>query len=225
MSSNPPRCSASLPGEGLSSTATWSGGSSLASGEERPASAASRDKVAKEGEACGLRSSDEEYSVHVMKADFKFNAAHFVAYKGFRERLHGHNYTVGVRMWSRSPNEDGYVVDFGDIKRLVRAKCKKMNEYFLVPCKSDVLDISFPNPKQLQIVCEDGATFSFPRGDCAELPIVHSTVEELAQYFTKCLVGEMHEVIKRRGIYRIEVIVSEAPGQSASYLCPIGPSR
>ena len=28
----------------------------------------------------------EKYSVHVAKADFKFNAAHFVAYKGFRER-------------------------------------------------------------------------------------------------------------------------------------------
>ena len=40
----------------------------------------------------------EKYSVFVAKADFKFNAAHFVAYKGFRERLHGHNYTVGVRL-------------------------------------------------------------------------------------------------------------------------------
>jgi hypothetical protein len=40
----------------------------------------------------------EAYSVYVAKADFKFNAAHFVAYKGFRERLHGHNYTVGVRL-------------------------------------------------------------------------------------------------------------------------------
>ena len=33
----------------------------------------------------------EKYCVHVCKQDFKFNAAHFVAYKGFREKLHGHS--------------------------------------------------------------------------------------------------------------------------------------
>ena len=37
-------------------------------------------------EASAFASYLEKYSVHVAKADFKFNAAHFVAYKGFRER-------------------------------------------------------------------------------------------------------------------------------------------
>lgn len=32
------------------------------------------------------------------------------------------------------------------------------------------------------MTCEDGARFLLPRGDCAMLPIVHSTAEELAQY-------------------------------------------
>lgn len=39
-----------------------------------------------EDEATAFTSYLEKYSVHVAKADFKFNAAHFVAYKGFRER-------------------------------------------------------------------------------------------------------------------------------------------
>ena len=39
-----------------------------------------------EDEASAFTSYLEKYSVHVAKADFKFNAAHFVAYKGFRER-------------------------------------------------------------------------------------------------------------------------------------------
>jgi hypothetical protein len=32
------------------------------------------------------------------------------------------------------------------------------------------------------MACEDGARFLLPLGDCAMLPIVHSTAEELAQY-------------------------------------------
>ena len=34
----------------------------------------------------------------VGREDFKFSAAHFVAFEGFRERMHGHNYHVAVRM-------------------------------------------------------------------------------------------------------------------------------
>ena len=41
---------------------------------------------------------DAEFEVFVGKEDFKFSAAHFVAYDGFRERLHGHNYQVAVRL-------------------------------------------------------------------------------------------------------------------------------
>ena len=45
--------------------------------------------------------------VFVMKQDFKFHCAHFVAFKGYRERLHGHNYTVGVRMRGTRRGHDG----------------------------------------------------------------------------------------------------------------------
>ena len=46
--------------------------------------------------------------------------AHFVAFKGFRERLHGHNYTVGVRVFGPLSEGDGYVLDFGDVKKAPR---------------------------------------------------------------------------------------------------------
>ena len=62
----------------------------------------------------------EKYSVFVAKADFKFNAAHFVAYDGFREKLHGHNYTVAVHFEAEGIQADGYVIDFGDIKAVVK---------------------------------------------------------------------------------------------------------
>ena len=38
------------------------------------------------------------YRVVVEKDYLKFSAAHFIAYKGFREPLHGHNYQVSVAL-------------------------------------------------------------------------------------------------------------------------------
>ena len=64
--------------------------------------------------------------------NFKFSSGHFVAYRGFRERLHGHNYTMAVKIWG-AVLEDGYVVDFGVIKDATKAMCKQLNEYVLLP--------------------------------------------------------------------------------------------
>lgn len=124
-----------------------------------------------------------EFEVFVSKEDLKFNCAHFIAYKGFRERLHGHNYRVSVRIvGADTVNDDGYVMDFGDIKKQARALCSSINEYFICPMRSRDLTIT-EEGNQLCIECEDGARFAFPRSDCAMLPIFHSSAEELAHWF------------------------------------------
>ena len=125
-----------------------------------------------------------EFEVFISKADFKFNCAHFIAYKGFRERLHGHNYTVSINAIGNSGlslNEDGYLIDFGDIKAGTRKICKELNEYFICPMRSDVIDIQEIN-NQMCLTCQDGSNFVFPRKDCVLLPIQHSSAEELAHY-------------------------------------------
>jgi dihydroneopterin triphosphate aldolase (PTPS-III) / 6-pyruvoyltetrahydropterin synthase len=123
------------------------------------------------------------FSVFVSKADFRFNCAHFISFKGFRERLHGHNYRLSIKITgSDTIGDDGYVIDFGDIKKSTRRLCKELNEYFIAPMKSDTLSFSEVD-KQLCIVCEDGSTFSFPKTDVKMLPIIHSSAEELSHYF------------------------------------------
>ncbi len=59
-----------------------------------------------------------------------------------RERLHGHNYRVSVKLKGTRRSSDGYLLDFGDVKAVVKKICKELNEYFLCPMHSDVLDIS-----------------------------------------------------------------------------------
>ncbi|KAI9912056.1 hypothetical protein PsorP6_009231 [Peronosclerospora sorghi] len=130
--------------------------------------------------------SNEAFKVHVSKDYMKFNAAHFIAYKGFREKLHGHNYRLAVTITGQV-GPDGYVVDFGDIKKISRVVCNDLNESFLVPMNSDALKISFEG-QNVHITTEDMAEFSFPKSDCSLLPIVHSSAEELAVYISNQLV-------------------------------------
>lgn len=51
----------------------------------------------------------------------KFTAAHFIAYRGYREKLHGHNYTVSLCIEGQV-NDDGYVFDFTELKKVKKAK-------------------------------------------------------------------------------------------------------
>eukprot|EP00644_Phytophthora_capsici_P009095 jgi/Phyca11/102250/e_gw1.6.322.1 len=159
---------------------------------------------------------DKIVKVHVSKDYMKFNAAHFIAYKGFREKLHGHNYRCAVTITGQV-GSDGYVVDFGEIKRISRVICKDLNESFLVPMRSDILTISFEGPN-IHITTEDLATFSFPQADCSLLPIVHSSAEELAMYISDQLVDKFTlEALLNRKVQKLEVTISEADQQFASY--------
>ncbi len=78
-------------------------------------------------------------SQRAQRLAFYASADDTVALRVFR--LHGHNYTVGVRLEAEGVQHDGYVVDFGDIKKVARKLCKDLNELFLCPAQSDVMDI------------------------------------------------------------------------------------
>lgn len=155
----------------------------------------------------------ESFKVFVTKDYLKFSAAHFIAYKGFREALHGHNYRVSVEVEGQL-GEQGYVVDFGVVKKLARELCGQLDEKVLVPKQSDVLTVR-EETGQVFLVSETGE-FSFPRQDCVLLPIIHSSAEELARY----LAGELRRRLERQGVAGVRAIqvgVEETTGQAAFY--------
>lgn len=170
--------------------------------------------------AAEVRGSEDSATRHlnIDLPDIQFSAAHFVAYQGFREQLHGHNYNVRVRLGvSRSHiGSDGYIVDFGDVKKVARSLCKPLKSRTLIPTKSDVLQIQ-ETDGQVNILCEDGARMSLPAADCAMLPIVHSTAEEISEYLWKECMRLLGPMFRSRGVEWCEVTVSERPGQGASY--------
>lgn len=155
----------------------------------------------------------QRYSVVVAKEYLKFAAAHFIAYPGFREPLHGHNYQVSVRV-EADLGPEGYVLDFGVVKRVARALCDELDERTLVPAESDCLTVTVQDGV-VTLVTEEGHRFAFPVVDCAVLPIVHSSAEELAAH----LLGRLRDALRTeaagRTLVALEVGVAEAPGQIA----------
>ena len=154
------------------------------------------------------------FSIHVTKENLKFSAAHFIAYPGFREPLHGHNYQVGVRVEGRLA-ETGYVLDFGLIKKVTKEIADRLDERTIIPADSDCLRFE-RGAKELTVIYGEDR-FVFPLADVAILPIAHSSAEELARY----LWNELHDALEARAalseIIAIEISVAEGPGQAAIY--------
>jgi 6-pyruvoyltetrahydropterin/6-carboxytetrahydropterin synthase len=153
------------------------------------------------------------YSVVVAKDFLKFSAAHFIAYPGFREPLHGHNYQVSVRV-DAALGPEGYVLDFGLVKRVARALCEELDERVLVPAASDCLRI-IAGEDTVEVETQDGGRFRFPAADVRLLPIGHSSAEELAGYLLARLRAALAAETAGRQVIALEVGVAEAPGQVA----------
>jgi len=152
------------------------------------------------------------FSVSIGKEYLRFTAAHFIAFRGFREPLHGHTYQVKVTV-SGPVEADGYVVDFLVLKKIAEEECAQLHFRTLLPRQSDCLQIQ-ESATQVTVQCEDDTSFVFPRQDVYLLPIVHSSSEEIARY----LLSRLRERLKEaRGntIQTIEVMVEDIPGQEA----------
>jgi 6-pyruvoyl-tetrahydropterin synthase len=155
----------------------------------------------------------ESFRVQVSKDYLKFSAAHFIAYPGFREALHGHNYRVSIAAQG-SLGPQGYVVDFGIVKRIARRLCERLDEKTLIPAESDCLVIR--REDGVVVVRYEQDEFRLPESDVLLLPILHSSAEELAQY----LAGELRRELAVEGIHgltMVEVGVEESFGQAAVY--------
>jgi 6-pyruvoyl-tetrahydropterin synthase len=155
----------------------------------------------------------QRYSVVVAKEYLKFSAAHFIAYPGFREPLHGHNYQVSVRV-EADLGPDGYVLDFGLVKRIAKALCEELDERVLLPELSDCLTVE-PADDVVAVRTETGDRFQFPARDVRFLPIAHSSAEEIAAYLLGRLRAALVAEAGGRAIAALEVGVAEAPGQIA----------
>lgn len=189
------------------------------------------------------------FEVRVFREELRFSSAHFICHAAgagaagaaaavasgacCRERLHGHNYQLGVALTGEGRDlhlRDGYLLDFGDIKRAARDLCKALHERLLVPELSAVVEVAIlprANEKHsVRLITPDGDEFIVPLADCVLLPLHHSSVEELSRFCLFRILAVLDlAAIRARGVLAMEVTVSEAPGQEASFTLPLPESK
>jgi 6-pyruvoyltetrahydropterin/6-carboxytetrahydropterin synthase len=157
-----------------------------------------------------------EYRVSVAKDYLVFSSAHFITFEGHRcEGLHGHNYRARVTVDGRLNEETWFVFDFVELKRIMRRLCDQIDHLVLLPLESDRVRVS----EQGDTVCVavDGKPrYTFPRRDCALLPVPNTTVEMLAKLLADRVRAEL-AAMGTRGLTAIEMEVEENFGQSAVY--------
>lgn len=152
--------------------------------------------------------------VTVERNALKFAAAHMATFAGRVEPLHGHNYAVLVEC--EGPlTEDGWVVDFGHVKQVMKRLCDGLDHKFLLQRPSALLS-GVLDGQSWVLTAEGSRRYVFPASDVLALPIGNSTAEQIAGW----LHGRLCEELRAIGVMTIETVtvgVEEAPGQAGWY--------
>ena len=111
------------------------------------------------------------FKVAVTKDYLVFASAHFITFAGHRcEPLHGHNYRVAVVLEGALDEESWYVVDFSELKRIMRQLCDEIDHKVLLPLQNPKLDVR-EQDGSVTVAYEGKAKSVFPGEDCALLAI------------------------------------------------------
>ena len=162
-----------------------------------------------------------EYRVSVTKDYLVFASAHFITFAGHRcEGLHGHNYRVRVTIEGALNEEAWFVFDFVELKGIMKKLCDEIDHLVLLPLESDRVGV-VEDGEIVRVSVDGKPRYTFPRRDCALLPIPNTTVEMLAKMLTSRLKAEL-EKLGARGMTAIDMEVEENFGQTAVYREEIG---
>lgn len=159
----------------------------------------------------------ERWSITLAKEYFKFSAAHFLIFPdGSSERLHGHNYRVQCEIEARlTPH--GLVLDFKQVKPVVRELCDELDEHWLVPGEHPVLRHR-QRPDGVTEVDYRGLFYAAPTADVIVLPINNTSSENLASWFGRELRRRLARRFEDVEIARLRLSVEETSGQAGVYI-------
>ena len=146
------------------------------------------------------------HSVRVMDQRMHFSASHFLKSEGEIENLHGHNYSLEVKL-TGPLNADGMVYDFREVKEKAIDICKTLDHKVLLPRDSNTIKIT--KSEGFIEVSVGEKRYVFPNEDCVIVPTTATTAEMLAQY--------VHEHLDFPKDLKVKVCVSESAGSTGCY--------
>ena len=158
----------------------------------------------------------ERWSISVHKDYLKFSSAHFLIFPdGSAERLHGHNYKVFVEV-ACGLDAHGLVINFKQIKPLIRELCDELDEHLLIPGEHPVLTCESVGDGEVEIRYRE-RRYRMPAEDVVVLPINNSSAENLATWLGRELRERLAERFPGIDVVRLTVGVEETPGQRGIY--------
>lgn len=144
---------------------------------------------------------------------FHFSAGHFTVFSATeRERLHGHTYQVGAKVWVEL-QEDGLNFDYRTFKKIMRELCENFNTRFLLPTKSKFCDVE--QRGENVIVTFNKQSMQLLSWDVLCLPLSNITVETLSHWLCDKIISEA-PWLKSCGALKLAVSVANGRKQGAS---------
>lgn len=154
--------------------------------------------------------------LNLSKQNFKFSSAHFLIFDDQKaEMLHGHNYQVEVVIYPKADfqfDQQGYFIDFADVKTKVKKLCDIWDEHILLPEQhKDMKYKTSSDGKNYEISFRD-RFYSFPKNETIWLPTTNTSVEQLSKLFAQNLMSEF----KGTPVSKLAITIEETRGQSAT---------
>ena len=144
-------------------------------------------------------------------SSIRFSACHMLLRHNKCSRLHGHTYSIHLRLYGEV-DKNHILVDFGIVKRTLRKYAEELDHKTLIATENRDIRISEKGENGCVQVDMLGKLYSFPREDVLFLPVRASTVEELSRYLLERLVSDIQFP---RGIQKVSLGIDEGRGQGA----------
>jgi 6-pyruvoyltetrahydropterin/6-carboxytetrahydropterin synthase len=146
-------------------------------------------------------------TLYIDKEKHKFSAAHYTIFSADqRERLHGHNYSVSVRIVAPM-GDNGFSADYNVYKSRISRICDALDEYMLLAGQSPHQTIEEHGDNYRVRFAADEMLFL--KTDTQVLPIRNATVEEFSHYLLQQLLQES----TGEDLREVELCVASGPGQ------------
>lgn len=148
-------------------------------------------------------------TLEMARGEFGFYAAHLAIYRGEVEPLHGHTFSVALRL-SGEPDTSGMLGEFSDMRSAVRNAVASLRRRTLVPGQAPELQLS--EEDGMLSISAGRKRYVLPVEDVTVLPLANTTLEAIAGY----LLAQTVPHLGTTGLVAAELEIAEIPGTSAT---------
>ena len=161
---------------------------------------------------------EQSWAIEIDKEYLKFSSAHFLIFPdGSAERLHGHNHRVYVKARG-ALSEHGLVIDFKQVKPLIRDLVDWLDEHWLIPGQHPELTAEERADGVVEVRYRE-RYYAAPIEDVRILPINNTSAENLASWLGKELNERLQKKFPAARVEMLTVGVEETQGQRGTWTC------